>query len=36
MAMRYAHLAPGHLNEAKKLNPVEIGHFIMDTALKGA
>jgi len=31
MAMRYAHLAPGHINEAKKLNPV-----LMDTPLKGA
>lgn len=34
MTMRYAHLAPDHLNEAKKLNPVEVGHF-MDTTEKG-
>ena len=27
MTLRYAHLAPDHLQEAKKLNPIQSGHF---------
>ena len=28
MTMRYAHLAPDHLSEAKALNPLEYGHLL--------